>query len=40
MEKLKDASAQSGFVKKKMLSWAMSVSLERNLNCSSRYVLY
>uniref|UniRef100_A0A8C6ZWG7 Long-chain-fatty-acid--CoA ligase ACSBG1 n=1 Tax=Nothoprocta perdicaria TaxID=30464 RepID=A0A8C6ZWG7_NOTPE len=34
MEKLKDASAQSGFVKKKMLSWAMSVSLERNLNCS------
>ncbi|OXB65672.1 hypothetical protein ASZ78_014651 [Callipepla squamata] len=35
MEKLKDASAQSGFVKKKMLSWAMSVSLERNLNCSS-----
>ncbi|XP_064373607.1 long-chain-fatty-acid--CoA ligase ACSBG1 isoform X2 [Dromaius novaehollandiae] len=34
MEKLKDASAQSGFMKKKMLSWAMSVSLERNLNCS------
>lgn len=39
MEKLKDVSAQSGFVKKKMLSWAMSLSLERNLNCSSRYVL-
>ncbi|XP_035409969.1 long-chain-fatty-acid--CoA ligase ACSBG1 isoform X3 [Cygnus atratus] len=35
MEKLKDASAQSGFLKRKMLSWAMSVSLERNLNCSS-----
>ncbi|XP_064013430.1 long-chain-fatty-acid--CoA ligase ACSBG1 isoform X3 [Pogoniulus pusillus] len=35
MEKLKDVSAQSGFVKKKMLSWAMSLSLERNLNCSS-----
>ncbi|XP_010124917.1 PREDICTED: long-chain-fatty-acid--CoA ligase ACSBG1, partial [Chlamydotis macqueenii] len=35
MEKLKDASAQSGFMKKKMLSWAMSLSLERNLNCSS-----
>ncbi|XP_051484655.1 long-chain-fatty-acid--CoA ligase ACSBG1 isoform X3 [Apus apus] len=34
MEKLKDASAQSGFMKKKMLSWAMSLSLERNLNCS------
>ncbi|XP_009701132.1 PREDICTED: long-chain-fatty-acid--CoA ligase ACSBG1 [Cariama cristata] len=36
MEKLKDASAQSGFMRKKMLSWAMSLSLERNLNCSSR----
>ncbi|KAM6350662.1 LOW QUALITY PROTEIN: long-chain-fatty-acid--CoA ligase ACSBG1 [Alca torda] len=35
MEKLKDASAQSGFMKKKILSWAMSLSLERNLNCSS-----
>ncbi|KAM9181713.1 long-chain-fatty-acid--CoA ligase ACSBG1 isoform 3-T3 [Mergus octosetaceus] len=35
MEKLKDASAQSGFLKRKMLSWAMSVSLERNLHCSS-----
>ncbi|XP_030353889.1 long-chain-fatty-acid--CoA ligase ACSBG1 isoform X3 [Strigops habroptila] len=35
MEKLKDASAQSGFMKKKMLSWAMSLSLERNLSCSS-----
>ncbi|XP_075753729.1 long-chain-fatty-acid--CoA ligase ACSBG1 isoform X3 [Pelodiscus sinensis] len=34
MEKLKDVSAQSGFMKKKMLSWAMSVSLERNLSCS------
>lgn len=39
MEKLKDASAQSGFMKKKMLSWAMSLSLERNLNGSSRYVV-
>ncbi|KAM4893371.1 long-chain-fatty-acid--CoA ligase ACSBG1-like isoform 1-T1 [Sylvia borin] len=35
MEKLKDASAQSGFMKKKMLSWAMSLSLERNLNSSN-----
>ncbi|KAM6060075.1 long-chain-fatty-acid--CoA ligase ACSBG1 [Theristicus caerulescens] len=35
MEKLKDASAQSGYMKKKILSWAMSLSLERNLNCSS-----
>lgn len=39
MEKLKDASAQSGFMKKKMLSWAMSLSLQRNLNGSSRYVI-
>ncbi|XP_032926145.1 long-chain-fatty-acid--CoA ligase ACSBG1 isoform X2 [Catharus ustulatus] len=31
MEKLQDASAQSGFMKKKMLSWAMSLSLERHL---------
>ncbi|XP_066492662.1 long-chain-fatty-acid--CoA ligase ACSBG1 [Tiliqua scincoides] len=35
MEKIKDVSSQSGFVKKKMLSWAMSVSLERNLSCSN-----
>uniref|UniRef100_A0A8B9GCN6 Long-chain-fatty-acid--CoA ligase ACSBG1 n=1 Tax=Amazona collaria TaxID=241587 RepID=A0A8B9GCN6_9PSIT len=35
MEKLKDASAHSGFMKKKMLSWAMSLSLERNISCSS-----
>ncbi|XP_041877765.1 long-chain-fatty-acid--CoA ligase ACSBG1 isoform X3 [Corvus kubaryi] len=35
MEKLKDASAQSGFMKKKMLSWAMSLSLGTNLNSSS-----
>ncbi|KAJ7311252.1 hypothetical protein JRQ81_006866 [Phrynocephalus forsythii] len=32
MEKIKEVSAQSGFVKKKMLSWAMSVSLECNLS--------
>ncbi|XP_078237313.1 long-chain-fatty-acid--CoA ligase ACSBG1 isoform X2 [Pogona vitticeps] len=35
MEKIKEVSTQSGFVKKKMLSWAMSVSLERNLSCSN-----
>uniref|UniRef100_A0A6J0SZL2 Long-chain-fatty-acid--CoA ligase ACSBG1 n=1 Tax=Pogona vitticeps TaxID=103695 RepID=A0A6J0SZL2_9SAUR len=35
MEKIKEVCAQSGFVKKKMLSWAMSVSLERNLSCSN-----
>ncbi|XP_030047440.1 long-chain-fatty-acid--CoA ligase ACSBG1 [Microcaecilia unicolor] len=32
MERIKEVSAQSGFFKKKMLSWAMSVSLERNLS--------
>ncbi|XP_053128902.1 long-chain-fatty-acid--CoA ligase ACSBG1 isoform X2 [Hemicordylus capensis] len=35
MEKIKEVSAQSGFVKKKMLSWAMAVSLERNLSSSN-----
>nr|XP_020640503.1 long-chain-fatty-acid--CoA ligase ACSBG1 isoform X1 [Pogona vitticeps] len=35
MEKIKEVSTQSGFVKKKMLSWAMSVSLERNLSFSN-----
>uniref|UniRef100_A0A8D0HEB3 Long-chain-fatty-acid--CoA ligase ACSBG1 n=1 Tax=Sphenodon punctatus TaxID=8508 RepID=A0A8D0HEB3_SPHPU len=34
MEKIKEVSAQSEFVKKKMLSCAMSISLEGNLNCS------
>ncbi|XP_069480515.1 long-chain-fatty-acid--CoA ligase ACSBG1 isoform X2 [Ambystoma mexicanum] len=32
MEKIKEGTARSGFFKKKILSWAMSVSLERNLN--------
>ncbi|XP_048338080.1 long-chain-fatty-acid--CoA ligase ACSBG1 isoform X3 [Sphaerodactylus townsendi] len=35
MEKIKEISSQSGFLKKKMLSWAMSVSLERNLSGSN-----
>nr|XP_056721767.1 long-chain-fatty-acid--CoA ligase ACSBG1 [Euleptes europaea] len=35
MEKIKEVSSQSGFLKKKMLSWAMSVSLERNLSGSN-----
>ncbi|XP_044294935.1 long-chain-fatty-acid--CoA ligase ACSBG1 isoform X1 [Varanus komodoensis] len=35
MEKIKDVSSQSGYVKKKMLSWAMSVSLEQNLSSSN-----
>ncbi|XP_077174470.1 long-chain-fatty-acid--CoA ligase ACSBG1 isoform X2 [Paroedura picta] len=35
MEKIKDVSLQSGFLKKKMLAWAMSVTLERNLSGSN-----
>ncbi|KAM4040020.1 long-chain-fatty-acid--CoA ligase ACSBG1 isoform 2-T2 [Anomaloglossus baeobatrachus] len=34
MERIKEVSAQAGIVKRKMLSWAMSISLERNLNLS------
>lgn len=36
LERIKDVTAQSGFLKKKMLSWAMSVCLERNLNSPRR----
>ncbi|XP_072258159.1 long-chain-fatty-acid--CoA ligase ACSBG1 isoform X2 [Pyxicephalus adspersus] len=32
MERIKEASAQASALKKKMLSWAMSVNLERNLS--------
>lgn len=35
MERIKEVSAQAGIFRRKMLSWAMSVSLERNLNPSS-----
>ncbi|XP_073435471.1 long-chain-fatty-acid--CoA ligase ACSBG1 isoform X1 [Dendrobates tinctorius] len=35
MERIKEVSAQAGTVKRKMLSWAMSINLERNLNLSS-----
>ncbi|XP_044139313.1 long-chain-fatty-acid--CoA ligase ACSBG1 isoform X1 [Bufo gargarizans] len=34
MERIKEVSVQAGIVRRKMLSWAMSVSLERNLNPS------
>ncbi|XP_075064497.1 long-chain-fatty-acid--CoA ligase ACSBG1 [Mixophyes fleayi] len=34
MESIKEVSAQAGVLKRKMLSWAMSVSLERNLGPS------
>ncbi|XP_077120324.1 long-chain-fatty-acid--CoA ligase ACSBG1 isoform X1 [Ranitomeya variabilis] len=33
-ERIKEVSAQAGTVKRKMLSWAMSINLERNLNVS------
>ncbi|XP_028921284.1 long-chain-fatty-acid--CoA ligase ACSBG1 isoform X2 [Ornithorhynchus anatinus] len=35
MERIKEVSSQSGFIKRKMMLWAMSVTLERNLSCSS-----
>ncbi|XP_026540924.1 long-chain-fatty-acid--CoA ligase ACSBG1 isoform X2 [Notechis scutatus] len=36
MEKIKEASSQTGLLKRKMLSWAMSATLEQNLSCSNR----
>ncbi|XP_069046824.1 long-chain-fatty-acid--CoA ligase ACSBG1 isoform X1 [Lepisosteus oculatus] len=36
MEKIKEGVAQSGFLKKKMLTWAMSVTLEANLNWANK----
>ncbi|XP_066557909.1 long-chain-fatty-acid--CoA ligase ACSBG1 isoform X2 [Amia ocellicauda] len=36
MEKIKEVITQSGFLKKKMLTWAMSVSLEANLNWAKK----
>ncbi|KAM4747730.1 long-chain-fatty-acid--CoA ligase ACSBG1 isoform 2-T2 [Rhinophrynus dorsalis] len=35
MERIKDVSAQAGTVRRKMLSWAMSISLEKNMSPSS-----
>ncbi|XP_042351415.1 long-chain-fatty-acid--CoA ligase ACSBG1 isoform X2 [Plectropomus leopardus] len=34
MEKMKQAISECGYVKKKLVTWAMSVSLEANLKCS------
>ncbi|KAK2103515.1 Long-chain-fatty-acid--CoA ligase acsbg1 [Saguinus oedipus] len=34
MERIQEASAQSGFIRRKMLLWAMSVTLEQNLTCA------
>ncbi|XP_045052380.1 long-chain-fatty-acid--CoA ligase ACSBG1 isoform X2 [Desmodus rotundus] len=33
MERIQEAVAQSGFIRRKMLLWAMSVMLEQNLTC-------
>lgn len=37
MERIQQAAAQSGFIRRKMLLWAMSVTLEQNLTCLGRY---
>ena len=37
MERIQEVAAQSGFIRRKMLLWAMSVTLEQNLTCPSRY---
>ncbi|XP_058854583.1 long-chain-fatty-acid--CoA ligase ACSBG1-like isoform X1 [Acipenser ruthenus] len=36
MEKIKEETAQAGFLKKKTLTWATSVSLEANLNWANK----
>ncbi|KAG8516429.1 Long-chain-fatty-acid--CoA ligase ACSBG1 [Galemys pyrenaicus] len=36
MERIQEAAAQSGFLRRKMLLWAMSVTLEQNLACPGR----
>ncbi|XP_057579704.1 long-chain-fatty-acid--CoA ligase ACSBG1 [Hippopotamus amphibius kiboko] len=35
MEHIQEVAAQSGFIRRKMLLWAMSVTLEQNLTCPS-----
>ncbi|XP_061250667.1 long-chain-fatty-acid--CoA ligase ACSBG1 isoform X1 [Bos javanicus] len=35
MERIQEVAAQSGFIWRKMLLWAMSVTLEQNLTCPS-----
>lgn len=37
MERIQEVAAQSGFIRRKMLLWAMSVTLEQNLTCPTRY---
>ncbi|XP_036295370.2 long-chain-fatty-acid--CoA ligase ACSBG1, partial [Pipistrellus kuhlii] len=36
MERIQEVVAQSGFIRRKMLLWAMAVMLEHNLTCPSR----
>lgn len=37
MEQIQAVAAQSGFIRRKLLLWAMSVTLEQNLTCPGRY---
>lgn len=37
MERIQEVGAGSGFIRRKMLLWAMSVALEQNVTCPSRY---
>ncbi|XP_055969998.1 long-chain-fatty-acid--CoA ligase ACSBG1 [Sorex fumeus] len=36
MERIQEVAAQSGFIRRKMLLWAMAVTLEQNLSCPGR----
>ncbi|KAM3870635.1 long-chain-fatty-acid--CoA ligase ACSBG1 [Diretmus argenteus] len=36
MEKIKEGISQCGYVKKKLVTWAMSVSLDANQNCTQK----
>ncbi|EPQ12820.1 Long-chain-fatty-acid--CoA ligase ACSBG1 [Myotis brandtii] len=40
MERIQEVAAQSGFIRRKMLLWAMSVMLEHNLTCPSSSVCF
>ncbi|XP_026924115.2 long-chain-fatty-acid--CoA ligase ACSBG1 isoform X3 [Acinonyx jubatus] len=37
MERIQEVGAGSGFIRRKMLLWAMSVTLEQNVTCPSRW---
>lgn len=36
MERIQEVMARSGFIRRRMLLWAMSVMLEQNLTCLGR----